>query len=193
MFPLPATAVVLCVKDAKLYIPRIAGRFDEDFHLWYYMKVISLWFLKIITLPLLKMTYTSKSSNWIALWIYNLASKLFVYMEGLLKAKLPAHEGLYIEIVEYLYVFLEDARELLMPALEPLIEWFFESDLFFDCPSKALSLWSKIISWNVEANSDKIFSKFVSGVNSSSLFSSSGELAKIKFKSFHRLCFILYV
>lgn len=161
IFPLPALAVHLSFSDANLYIPKLTNKYDEDFHLRYYTKIVALKFLKTVTIKLLKLTYASKTNDRIARRVYNIVAKLFIYIESLLKNKIAINENLYIEIIEYLFIFLDDSREFLMQALDPLIERFFDSDLFFECPSKSLILWSKIINWHVSLSADRILSKYL--------------------------------
>jgi hypothetical protein len=161
IFPLPALAVHLSFSDANLYIPKLTNKYDEDFHLRYYTKIVALKFLKAVTIKLLKLTYASKTNDRIARRVYNIVAKLFIYIESLLKNKIAINENLYIEIIEYLFIFLDDSREFLMQALDPLIERFFDSDLFFECPSKSLILWSKIINWHVSLSADRILSKYL--------------------------------
>jgi hypothetical protein len=160
-FPLPALAVNLGFSEPSIYIPKLTGKFDEDFHLRYYTKIIALKFLKSITIKLLKLTYASKTNDRIARRVYNIVSKLFIYIESLLKNKIAINENLYIEIIEYLFIFLDDSREFLMQALDPLIERFFDSELFFECPSKSLVLWSKIINWHVALSTERILTKYL--------------------------------
>ena len=107
------------------------------------------------------MTYENKSNNRLAKRVHNIIQKLFVYIESLLKNKLDINERLYIEIIEYMFIFLEDSREFLMESFQAPIEKFFDSDLFFECPSKSLVLWSKIMYWQSGQANKKILNKYV--------------------------------
>jgi hypothetical protein len=161
VFPLPALAVDLARANPKLYLAKLTAAFEEDFHLRYYTKIIALKCLKALTMELLKMTYENKSNNRIARRVRNIITRLFNYIESLLRNKLAINENLYVEIIEYLFIFLEDSRDFLMDAFQTPIEKFFDSDLFFECPSKSLILWAQIIYWQSAAGNRKILNKYL--------------------------------
>lgn len=161
VYPLPPLIVDLSFQQKSLYLAKLAGQFEEDFHLRYYTKVIALKALKQLTMELLKMTYDNKTNNRIARRVRNIIEKLFVYIESLLKNKLAINENLYVEIIEYMFIFLEDSRDFLMADFQGPIEKFFDSDLFFECPSKSLLLWSKIMYWQSGQTNKKILNKYV--------------------------------
>mgnify|MGYP006316735331 FL=1 len=190
--PIFPSVVSLCLNSSDQYLQRLVSFYDEEFHLRFYNKIVQLHLLKSVTLNLLKLTYTSQSKEKIAKRIYSLVSRLFVYMENLLKTKIPANEGLYLEILEYIFVLLQDAKDYLLPSLEQLITEFLNSDLFFDCNTKALHKWSFIIDWHLKILGPKLFDKYLEQTNYTSIFGSEGEKNKQRFKSFHRLCFIFY-
>ena len=161
VYPLPALVLDLSFQFGNTYLSKLTAHFEEDFHLRYYTKIIALKCLKTITMELLKMTYENKSNNRIAKRVRNIITKLFIYIESLLKNKLAINENLYVEIIEYLFIFLDDSRDFLMNAFENPIEKFFDSDLFFECPSKSLVLWSKIIYWQSNQANKKILTKYL--------------------------------
>lgn len=192
LFPFPAEIVNIALNEKEIYMPRFFQTYPEEIYLRYFYKILALKFLKKITNKLFKGTYGANKLDRVSTRVYNLLYKLFAFMETLLANKSDMNSLLYEEIIEYVYIFLEEGRNFLMDNLKKMIQNFFDSDLFFECPPKALNMWSKIINWHVLFSKEVILDTYMSNINFSSLFSSKTTAAKVRFKSFQRLCFILY-
>ena len=152
VLPMPSKILSTAFDSRGLYEKRLTDTYEIEEHIHFYYKIICTTFLKNVTIRLLKATYSANRDHRLATRVYNIVVKLFTYIKKLLADKNEQNIKLYEEIMEYIYIFLDDSRFILMTQLKPLITEFFDSDLFFESSTRSLTYWTKIIDWFVMAS-----------------------------------------